>query len=153
AFSWRPGEAWYLPLRAPEGEAHLDQATVLAALAPIFSDPSIAKVNQNIKYDMLVLEGQGVSVHGVAGDSMIADYLLSPGGLNHNLDDLALRYLAHRTIPITDLIGKRGKSQKCMDEVPVAQIAEYAGEDAEVSWRLTELLDDRLQKERLHDLY
>src|SRR5207253_3245299 len=96
---------------------------------------------------------QGVCVRGAAGDSMIADYLLNPGGLSHGIDDLALRHLGQKKIPTTEVIGKRGKDQKRMDEVPVARVAEYAGEDAEVAWRLTELLEVRLQKEGLHNLY
>jgi DNA polymerase-1 len=113
----------------------------------------VAKVNQNIKYDLLVLRQQGVSVAGVAGDPMVADYLLHAGERNHNMQNLARTHLGHDVIPITDLIGKKGKAQLCMDQVPPAQVAVYSGEDADVAWRLCELLEGQLQNEGLKRLY
>jgi DNA polymerase-1 len=153
SFCWQAGEAYYLPVLAPEGEARLDPAATLDALRPLLEDSRIAKVNQNIKYDVLVLRERGVNVAGVAGDSMVADYLLHAGERSHNLDDLALRYLAHRVIPITDLIGKKGKSQLRMDQVPAARVTEYSGEDADVAWRLCELLEPKLREQGLAGLY
>ena len=79
SFSWQEGEAWYLAFRAPEGEATLELEPMLAALRPILQDPAVAKINQNIKYDLLALRGQGIQVEGVSGDSMVADYLLHAG--------------------------------------------------------------------------
>jgi DNA polymerase-1 len=90
---------------------------------------------------------------GVAGDPMVADYLLRAGERGHNMEDLANRYLDHQVIPITDLIGKKGKNQLRMDQVPAARIAEYAGEDADVAWRLCELLEPKLRDEGLRKLY
>ena len=100
AFSWQPGEAWYLAVRGPDGSPLLDPDTTLERLKPIFEDPKIAKLNQNIKYDLLVLRGKGVEVRGVAGDPMVADYLLHAGERSHNLEELARRYLNHPVIPI-----------------------------------------------------
>jgi DNA polymerase-1 len=153
AFSWKPGEAWYVAVRGPEGEPKLDTAETLAALRPIFEDAAVAKVNQNIKYDLLVLRQQGIDLAGVAGDSMVADYLLHAGERSHSMEDLSNRYLGHQVIPISDLIGKRGKSQLSMEEVPAAQVAEYAGEDADVAWRLCELLERKLSEQGLAKLY
>jgi DNA polymerase-1 len=153
AFSWQAGEAWYLPVRGPEGERRLDETETLAQLRPILENPEVAKVNQNIKYDVTVLRQHGVIVAGVVGDSMVADYLLHAGERSHNIEDLANRYLNHPVIPIADLIGKKGKSQLCMDQVPTARIAEYAGEDADVAWRLCDLLERELQKQKLDTLY
>jgi DNA polymerase-1 len=153
AFCWRPGEAWYLPVMAPEGEARLDPDATLAALRPILQDPGVAKVNQNIKFDTLVLRRHDVRVAGIAGDSMLVDYLLRAGELGHNLDEMALRHLNYETIPITDLIGPKGKAQKRMDQVATAQVAEYAGEDADVAYRLVTLLEGRLQDKGLDRLY
>jgi DNA polymerase-1 len=153
AFCWKPQEAWYLAVRGPEGCPRLDERSTLAALKPLLEDPRIAKINQNIKYDWLVLRSQGIEVRGVAGDSMVADYLLNPGALSHNLDELSLRHLDHRCIPITDLIGKKGKNQKRMDEVPTERVAEYAGEDADIAWRITDLLERRLDSAELKSLY
>jgi DNA polymerase-1 len=153
AFSWLPGEAWYLPVRAPEGEAVLDPKATLSQLAAVLENPEVAKVNQNIKYDMLALRAQGIQLKGVAGDPMLADYLLHAGERSHSLADLATRYLNHRVIPITDLIGKKGKSQLRLDQVSTARVAEYSGEDAEVAWRLTELLEPKLHETGLGRLY
>jgi len=146
AFSWRAGEAWYLPLRGPEGSALLDKEMTLARLRPILENPRVAKINQNIKYDLLVLRGHGIRTCGVAGDPMVADYLLHAGERSHGLEELSRRYLNHQVIPITDLIGKKSRKtpQLSMDQVPTERVAEYAGEDADVAWRLCELLETEL---------
>jgi DNA polymerase-1 len=146
AVCWQPGEAWYLAVRGPAGEPVLDPDRTLAELRPILEDPSVAKVNQNIKYDLIVLRQQGVAVAGVAGDPMVADYLLHAGERNHSMEVLAQQYLHHDVIPITDLIGKKGKKQLRMDQVPTARVAVYAGEDADVAWRLCDLLEPELQE-------
>jgi DNA polymerase-1 len=149
AFCWRPGEAWYLPVRAPADNAQLDPAETLALLRPVLEDSRVSKVNQNIKYDLLVLRQQGIQVAGVAGDPMVADYLLHAGERNHSMEVLARQHLNHNVIPITDLIGKRGKKQLRVDQVPTAQVAEYSGEDADVAWRLCEILEGQLEQETL----
>ncbi len=148
AITWKPGEAWYLALRGPEGTPVLDPAKTLQRLRDVLEDPTVAKINQNIKYDLLVLRGQGIQPQGVVGDSMVADYLLHAGERSHNLEELSRRYLNHQVIPITDLIGKKSKKQPQlrMDQVPTARVAEYAGEDADVAWRLCEHLEPELAK-------
>lgn len=143
ALCWKPGEAWYLALRGPAGEPVLDATEVLGQLKPILIDPNIGKVNQNIKYDWQVLLRSGIAMKGIVGDSMVADYLLHAGTRNHNLDALAMDHLGHRNISITELIGT-GKKQIRMDQVPTAKVAEYAGEDADVAWRLCEKLEPML---------
>jgi len=155
AICWRVGEAWYLAVRGPEGAATLDPKETLEALRPIFEDPTIAKVNQNVKYDLLVLRKEGLKVAGVAGDPMVADYLLHAGERSHGLDELARRYLNHVNISITELIGKKGKGQRQlrMDQVPTLKVAEYSGEDADVAWRLCERLEPEIKKESLKKLY
>ena len=146
AFSWKAGQAWYLPLRGPEGSSLLDPETALARLRPILEDAGVAKVNQNIKYDLLVLRGRGLQPAGVAGDPMVADYLLHAGERSHGLEDLSRRYFNHQVIPITDLIGKKSRKtpQLSMDQVPTERVAVYAGEDADVAWRLSEMLEAQL---------
>jgi len=153
AFCWQEGEGWYLPVRGPEGDAVLDPALTLERLRPILEDPATTKVNQNIKYDMLVLRQQGVRLGPIAGDSMVADYLLHAGERTHNMTDLALRYLDHRVIEIVELIGKKGKNQLRMDQVPTARVAEYSGEDADVAWRLCNLVEPQLAEQGLKKLY
>jgi DNA polymerase-1 len=149
AFCWQEGEAHYLALRGPEGAPVLDPADVLGRLRPVLESADVAKVNQNIKYDLLVLRAQGVELRGVAGDPMVADYLLHSGERSHNLEELARRYLNHQVVPITDLIGKKSKKQPQlrMDQVPTERVAEYAGEDADVAWRLCALLEPQLARE------
>ncbi|MGN6543749.1 MAG: DNA polymerase, partial [Aureliella sp.] len=152
SFAWGEGEAAYIPVRAPAHEAILPLAEVNAAIAPIMADPLIRKVGQNLKFDMVVLRGQGIEVAGLLCDTMVADYLLDPGQRNHSLDELAKRRLKHETIPITQLIGT-GKSQRCMDEVELPLITQYASEDADVPWRLTEPLLAELQATGLKELF
>jgi DNA polymerase-1 len=152
AVCWKAGEAYYLPVHGPAGDLTLDETIVIEALKPILEDPKVAKVNQNIKFDMNVFRRIGVIVRGVAGDSMVADYLLRSGERSHNLDDLAQRYFQHQNISIEELIGK-GKNQKTMAEVPTARVTAYAGEDADVAWRLCERLEPDLVKDGLRTLY
>ena len=152
AFSWQPGEGWYLVLRGPKTCKHLDAHAVLSDLKPMLEDPTVAKVGQNLKYDILVLRRAGIRLCGVVFDTMVADYLLEAGQRNHGLDDLAMRYLGHKTIPISDLIGK-GRSQIRMDEVDTDTVAEYAAEDAEVALRLTDRLADALEQNDLGRLF
>src|SRR5260370_27728386 len=152
SFYWQAGEAYYLALRGPEGEAVLDPAATLAQLGKVLENPKITKVNQNIKYDLLALRQRGIRLAGVSSDPMLADYLLHAGERSHSIADLANRYLSHQVIPITDLIGK-GKNQLRLDQVATARVAEYSGEDADLAWRLSQLLEPRLAETGLKKLY
>jgi DNA polymerase-1 len=152
AFSWKEGEAWYLPVAGPESGKRLDPQQTLAKLRPILEDPGVTKVNQNIKYDQIVLRQKGIRLSGLAGDCMVADYLLHAGERSHNLGDLASRYLNHQLIPIADLIGKGGQ-QASLDQVSTARVSEYAGEDADAAWRLCGLLEGQLTEQGLDKLY
>jgi DNA polymerase-1 len=118
----------------------------------VLENPAIAKIGQNLKYDMVVLRSAGIVLQGAAFDTMVADYLLDPGERSHNMDDMARRHLAHQTITIDQLIGS-GKGQKRMDEVPVELITQYAAEDADVPLRLMELLAPRLTQQGLDSLF
>jgi DNA polymerase-1 len=155
AFSWQEGEGWYLAVRGPNGSPTLDPDKSLRQLKPILGNPRIEKVNQNIKYDLLVFRRHDIQVAGVSGDPMIADYLLHAGQRGHNLEELALRYFNHRVIPITDLIGKKAKNkpQLRMDEVATERVAEYSGEDADAAWRLCARLEPELAASGLAKLY
>ncbi|MCS7305910.1 MAG: DNA polymerase I [Thermoguttaceae bacterium] len=144
--------AWYIPVRSPPGDVQLDPQLVLQRLRPLLENPGIEKIGQNLKYDMVVLRSAGVELAGVSFDTMLASYLLEPGSRNHNLDELARRYLGHSTIKISQLIGT-GRQQKRMDEVPVARIAEYAGEDAVLPVVLRPILARRLAQEGLEQLF
>ncbi|HLA85394.1 MAG TPA: DNA polymerase I [Thermoguttaceae bacterium] len=152
SFAWRDDEAWYVPVRAPKGDPCLDPKKTADALRPLLEDPALKKIGQNLKYDMIVLRGAGINLAGLAFDTMVASYLLDAGERNHNLDELAERYLNHTTIKISQLIGK-GKDQKRMDEVPVSLVCDYAGEDALVAWRLWPILEKRLAESGLERLF
>jgi DNA polymerase-1 len=152
AVSWKAGEAYYLPVRGPEGSRLLDEAATLDALRPILADPQKEKVGQNVKYDMLVLDRAGVEVGGPVTDTMVLSYLLESGERNHNLDQLSHRLLDHAMVPISDLIGK-GKNQLRMDQVDVAKVTYYAGEDADATWRLESILAPKVRDEGLWSLY
>ena len=143
SFSCSEGEAWYVPVKGPADmtAAHkpLPLEEVLAALTPALANPAIKKCAHNAKYDLLVLLRHGLRVQGLACDTMVADYLLNPSGFQHNLDAVSLEHLALKKIPTTQLLGS-GKNQRTMDQVPIEQVAEYACEDADYTWRLQEVL-------------
>jgi DNA polymerase-1 len=152
AFCWEPGTAYYLPVRAPEGDPRLDLDETLGDLKPIFENPTVEKRNHNIKFDQLALMANGVTLAGVAGDSMIAHYLLEPGARAHGLDDLTQTELGHANVPISELTGK-GKKQIAMDAVPVARVKDYACEDADSALRLAALYEPRVANRGLRKLY
>lgn len=152
AFCWEETKGWYVAVRGPSECPKLDPDMVVKDLKPILENPKVQKINQNIKYDQIVLRAAGVELKGVAGDSMVAHYLLHSGERSHNLDELARRYLSHENISITELIGK-GKNQKTMAEVPTDKVCAYAAEDADVAWRLTNILEAELDKTGLRCVY
>jgi len=152
SLAWQEGLAYYVPLRAPPCEPCLDAASALNVLRPMLEDPAVGKVGQNLKFDMVVLRTVGIELKGLRFDSMMASYLLDAGERVHNLDELARRYLRHTNIKIDELIGT-GRSQRRMDEVPVAEVTRYAAEDADVALRLYPILEGRLREEGLHALF
>ncbi len=152
SFCWEKGVAYYLPVRAPAEDPALNPDTTLAALKPIFEDAKVAKRNHNIKFDLIVLAASGVQLAGVAGDSMLAHYLLDPGARAHGLDDLTLDVLNHKNIAITDLIGK-GKKQTTMNTVRVARVRDYACEDADTAFQLAAIFEPQLDAKNFRELY
>ncbi|MDX1430188.1 MAG: DNA polymerase, partial [Rhodothermales bacterium] len=146
SFSLEEGSAWYVPTPLPDGTS---MDAVLELLAPVFKSGA-HKVGQNVKYDVVVLMRHGVEVDGPFFDTMVAHYLIAPEQA-HNLDALARSYLNYRTIPITDLIGT-GRGKKSMRDVPPAEVAPYACEDADIANRLTEILENSLEDEDLLDI-
>ena len=152
SLAWAPGEAVYIPVRAPAGTPVVDEAELLSILRPLVSDAERELIGQNLKYDEVVLRGAGLELNAKYFDTMVADYLVNPGHNVHNMDDLALRFLNHKTIKISELIGA-GRNQKRMDEVPLEQITAYAAEDADVPLRLRPLLQSRLEQLELESLF
>jgi DNA polymerase-1 len=152
AFCWEIGKAFYLPVRAPKEDSKLDPAATLAALKPVFENPAIEKRNHNIKFDQIVLGANGIQLAGVAGDSMIAHYLLHAEQRTHGLDDITRDSLGHDNIKISELIGK-GKKQITMDCVRTALVCRYAGEDADTAFQLAAKIEPELVSAGFRDLY
>lgn len=143
---FKKGKAFYLPLMGPNGAKVLPKALVLDGLRPLLEGDLPGKINQNIKYDLEVFANHGIHLNGIEGDSMLVDYLLHAGERSHGLDELSKRYLNHRMIPITDLIGvsSRKEPQRTMNQVPVAEVGRYACEDADAAFQLHEMLFQQL---------
>jgi len=150
SFAWNAHEAWYLPFRAPLGSLALPMQKTLDQLCPILENPNTHKVGQNLKYDSVVLKNAGVNLREIVFDTMLADYLLR-NEMTHNLDDMAEHYLNYRTTRIEELIGT-GKKQKRMDEVFTETVAQYAGEDALVTWHLYHVLKEQIDGNGLFSL-
>ena len=148
SFSVQPGEAAYVPVgHAYAGApAQLSLTTVLDALRPLLTDPSQAKVGQNLKYDMSVLARAGVDLAGIAYDTMLESYVLNSVGSRHNMDDLARKYLDVETTHFEDVAGK-GAKQLSFDQVPVEAASDYAAEDADITLRLHQALWPKLNAE------
>ena len=155
SFSWKDGEAYYIPVKGPKDMLDetpvLDMKLVLDSLRPVLEDKKKNKCAHNAKYDMLVLDQHGVNVQGLEVDTMVASYLINPSARQHNLDAVTLEYLNFKKIPTSSLIGS-GKKQITMDQVPVAKITEYACEDADMTWRLREVLIKKIKEYELESL-
>jgi DNA polymerase-1 len=148
SFAVEPGRAAYVPLAhnyigAPE---QLDRDWVLAELQPLLEDPEHAKIGQNLKYDASVLANHGITLRGMAFDTMLESYVLDSIATRHDMDSLALKYLGHSTIHFEDVAGK-GAKQITFDQVPVEQAGPYAAEDADITLRLHDTLWPRLEAE------
>lgn len=141
SFAIEPGKAWYVPTPC-EKEGCLD---VLAHFKPILEDGSIEKVGQNVKYDILLLARYGVIVNGPLFDTMLAHYLIDPD-TRHGMDMLAENYLGYTPIPITNLIGPKGKKQGNMQDVDLVAITEYAAEDADITLQLKAVFEPLLEQ-------
>ncbi len=161
SLSWESGTGWYIPTLAPENDMHLSTDEVLNTLRSILEDPTIPKVGQNLKYDLIVLSQHGIRLMGYlpdsnasfAGDTMIASYVLDASRSSHGMDALSLAFLERNPISIKDLIGT-GKSQKRFDEVPLSLAGPYAAEDADITLQLDQKLLPMIHKEpELEKLY
>jgi len=141
SFSFEKGKAFYVPF--PENQ---DEAQILAdKFKPFFESESIEKIGQNIKYDLKILSNYGIQVKGKLFDTMIAHYLINPD-MRHNMDVLSETYLKYTPKSIESLIGKKGKGQLSMRDVPLEDIKEYAAEDADITLQLKEHFQPILEK-------
>lgn len=139
SFAVEEFEAYYIPVPPEREEAQ----KIVDIFKPAYENPSSLKTGQNIKYDMLVLARYEVDIKGKMFDTMVAHYVLQPE-LPHNMDALAEQYLGYSTIKIEELIGPKGKKQKNMRDLPPGDVYEYACEDADVTLRLKNALNDEL---------
>lgn len=148
SFSWKSKEGWYVPVPADQTEAQ----KIVDEFKPLFENASITKIGQNIKYDLSVLKRYGVEIKGTMFDTMIAHYLLNPD-MRHGMDVLAETYLNYSPVSIETLIGKKGKAQLSMRDVPLEKIAAYAAEDADVTWQLMEIFSPQLKEANAQKLF
>ena len=148
SFSLKEDEAFYVPVPEDDNEAQ----KIVGRFKSALENEKSQKIGQNIKYDFIVMQNYGVELKGDLFDTMVAHYLLQPDG-HHNMDYLAEVYLGHRTISIDTLIGPKGKNQRSMREVPLADICEYAAEDADITLRLKNLFETKLKEEGLEKLF
>jgi DNA polymerase I len=131
SFSWKPGEAYYVPVSA-DRDAVIE---ILAEFDPLFENPDRVWIGQNVKYDMLVLKWYGIEIKGKIFDTMLAHYVIDPEG-KRSMDLLSAQYLGYEPVHIEELIGKKGKGQGNMRDVEINKITEYAAEDADITLQL-----------------
>ena len=148
AFAVKAKEAFYVPIPEDQKEAQ----KIVDEFKAVLENDKIEKVGQNIKYDNLIMKWYGVEVKGLFFDTMIAHYLCEPD-LRHKLDYLAESYLKYKMVPIEMLIGKRGKNQLSMRDVPVEKAGEYAAEDADITLQLKAPLLEKLKEIGTEKLY
>ncbi|MEJ8803764.1 DNA polymerase I [Pontibacter sp. H249] len=149
SFCYRPGEAYYVPV--PHN--NLEEAQrIVDEFREVLENANIAKVGQNIKYDILIMKSYKVEVRGPIFDTMLAHYLLEPE-MRHNMDVLSETYLNYSPIPITDLIGPKGKGQKTMADLAPEDVKDYACEDADITLQLKLYFEPLLQEQGLMKLF
>ncbi len=148
AFSWEGGKGFYLPF--PEDREAAQQ--LIEEVRPFFESEDNCKIGQNLKYDIKVLAKYGVEVKGRLFDTMLAHYLINPD-MRHNMDVLAETYLNYSPISIETLIGKKGKNQLSMREVPLDKQTEYAVEDADITLQLKHYFEEELDEANTQKLF
>lgn len=152
SLSIAPATGAYIPVRSPNPESHLSTDDVIAALKTLLEDERLPKCGHNLKFDLLVLRRHGAELKGPLFDSMIASYLIDASRSSHSLDNLALAFLNHSCMPISELIGS-GRKQKRFDEVALDVAGPYAAEDADIALRLHDHLIPQLRAMKLGGLF
>ena len=155
SFAIEPGEAAYVPLAHlnPGLEGQLDRDQILDQMKPLLESDTVKKVGQHLKYDANVLANHGITLCGIAHDTMLQSYIIDAVGSRHDMGSLALKYLGQRVISFEEVAGK-GAKQVSFDHVDIEQAAAYAAEDADVTLRLHETLMPKLEADvTLNDVY
>jgi DNA polymerase-1 len=147
SFAVEPGAAWYIPLAHdyPGAPSQLPLAEVLLRLTPLLTDAGKGKCAQNGKYDLHVLNRQGIAVQGLCEDTLLASFVLNAGRARHDMDSMALNYLGYQTIAYSDVAGK-GAKQIPFSQVAVDDATRYAAEDADITLRLQRHFDAQLRQ-------
>ncbi len=148
AFSWQKGKGFYVPVPDEKGAC----SSLLRKLSPALSDPKIIKIGHNLKYDATVLRWNGIEVQGAFYDTMLAHYLIEPE-LSHSMDALARQYLRYDPVPISELIGPKGRDQTTMRCVSIKQVCDYACEDADITLQLWAVLEPMLAERNALELF
>ncbi len=148
SFAVNSGEAWYIPVPESKEEAML----LLNEFKPLYENEKIIKIGQNIKYDLSVLKYYGIELKGKLFDTMLAHFLIQPE-MRHNMNVLAETYLGYSPVSIETLIGKKGKGQLSMRDVPIEQIKEYAAEDADITLQLKHKFEPMLDNTSTKQLF
>ena len=148
AFSWEASKGFYIPFPEEKEEAQ----ELIELLRPFFEAEEIEKIGQNLKYDIKVLNKYGVTIKGKCFDTMLAHYLINPD-MRHNMDVLAETYLNYTPVSITELIGKKGKNQLNMRDVPIEEQTEYAAEDADITYQLAQHFKPELTEAKTENLF
>jgi DNA polymerase-1 len=144
-------KSYYIPLGHIFGK-QLNKTKVLDELKPILEDLSKKFIGHNIKYDYMVFQNEGIEVNNLYFDTMIGSYVLAPEEHRHNLNEVSMKFLQHKMIPITEIIGK-GKNQIQFGEAEIEKAAEYAAEDAYITFLLWEKLKSQIDKVELSKLF
>ena len=155
SFAIEPGEAAYVPLAHlnPGLEGQLDRDQILDQMKPLLESSAVKKVGQHLKYDANVLANHGITLRGIAHDTMLQSYIIDAVGSRHDMGSLALKYLGQRVLSFEEVAGK-GVKQVSFDHVDIEQAAAYAAEDADVTLRLHETLLPKLEAEpSLNEVY
>ncbi|PQJ21176.1 DNA polymerase I [Tenacibaculum sp. SG-28] len=148
SFSWEAGKGYYLSLPEEQNETR----EILQEFRPFFTEERIEKIGHNIKYDIKVLSNYDIPVTGKLFDTMIAHYLINPD-MRHNMDVLSETYLNYQPVPITTLIGKKGKNQLSMRDISLSKQTEYAVEDADITLQLKKHFTKELANGNLSNLF
>ena len=147
AFSYQKGEAFYVP--TPQDR--METQAIVDEFKPVFEKDDLTIIAQNAKYDIQIMKNYGIEIKSKIFDTMLAHYLVDPD-TRHNMDVLAENYLNYTPVSITELIGKKGVKQGNMKDVPVHQVVEYAGEDADITLQLKQVLAPKISEERINSL-
>lgn len=148
SFCWEKGKGYYVAVPTVK-EQVID---LLNYFKPLFDREDILWVGQNIKYDLIMLKWYGFEIRGTLYDTMLANYVFDPDG-KRSMDALSVKYLGYEPVSIETLIGKKGKNQLNMRDVPVEQVKEYAAEDADITLQLKHVFDPLLDKESVRDIF